>query len=224
MAIQSLSPNSILSNPSQVNPQVKSELQNSLPQVAQDAQKTETAAQTDTVTISAQALKMADDKDARAKEADDSAEERRSLESARAAVEKDNKIDKKNADEKQITAKDAVDATDKKKASSVVADDEKKAAQQAADEKSRIAREREDKADKLQTQQMVNEKAEEKKAAQRSAAEKDAMEKIAADKAERQRADQLAQDKAVAAKKALQKQAFKTYTATNTATSRERYV
>jgi uncharacterized membrane protein YccC len=62
MAMAALSPNSVLASPVQVNPQVSSDLQTSLPQVAQDAQKAANAVKTDTITISAQALKMADDK------------------------------------------------------------------------------------------------------------------------------------------------------------------
>jgi hypothetical protein len=68
MAMASLSPNSVLASPIQVNPQVKNDLQNTAPQFAEDAQKAAKATQTDTITISAQALKMADDKDASAKE------------------------------------------------------------------------------------------------------------------------------------------------------------
>ena len=56
-----LSPNSILASPIQVNPQAITDIQNSAPQAAQDAQKAAKVAQTDTITISAQALKMADD-------------------------------------------------------------------------------------------------------------------------------------------------------------------
>jgi hypothetical protein len=58
MAMASLSPSSVLASAIQVSPQVKTDLQTSVPQVAQDAQKTEKTAQTDTVTISPQALKM----------------------------------------------------------------------------------------------------------------------------------------------------------------------
>lgn len=68
MAMAALSPNSILATPIQVNPQVKSELQSSAPQVAQAVQKAAKTAQTDTITISAQALKMADGKDNESKE------------------------------------------------------------------------------------------------------------------------------------------------------------
>jgi len=76
MAIATLSPNSILASPIQVNPQVKTDLQSSVPQVAQDAQKAAKVAQTDTITISAQALKMADDKNAVAQETSKRADER----------------------------------------------------------------------------------------------------------------------------------------------------
>jgi len=62
MAIASLSPSSVLASPIQVNPQVKTDQQISVPQVAEDAQKAAKAVQTDTITISPQALKMADEK------------------------------------------------------------------------------------------------------------------------------------------------------------------
>lgn len=68
MSIGTLSPSSVLSSPIQANPQVKTDLQTSVPQVAEDAQKTAKTAQTDTITISAQALKMADDKNVAAQE------------------------------------------------------------------------------------------------------------------------------------------------------------
>ena len=57
-----LSPSIFLGTPDQLNPQVRSDLQASAPQFALDAQKTAKVVQTDTVTISAQALKMADTK------------------------------------------------------------------------------------------------------------------------------------------------------------------
>jgi hypothetical protein len=79
MAMAALSPNSILAAPIQVNPQVKTDLQTSVPQVDQDAQKAIKAAQTDTVTISAQALKMADDKNAAAEKAANKADEQQAL-------------------------------------------------------------------------------------------------------------------------------------------------
>jgi hypothetical protein len=91
VAIGSLSPNSVLASPVQANPQVKTDQQTSVPQVAQDAQKTAKTAQTDTITISAQALKMADDKNVVAKEAAKKDNEQREAQSARdesAAAEK----------------------------------------------------------------------------------------------------------------------------------------
>jgi hypothetical protein len=78
MAMAALSPNSILATPIQVNPQVRTDLQTSAPQVAQDAQKAAKTAQTDTITISAQALKMADDQNVAVKEAANRADERAS--------------------------------------------------------------------------------------------------------------------------------------------------
>ena len=83
MAMAALSPSSVLASPIQVNPQVKTDLQASAPQVAQDAQKAAKTAQTDTITISVQALKMADDKNAVAEEANNKADEQEALQSAR---------------------------------------------------------------------------------------------------------------------------------------------
>lgn len=68
MAIAALSPNSVLASPIHANPQIRTDLQTSVPQVAQDAQKSVKSAQTDTITISRQALKLADDKSSAAKE------------------------------------------------------------------------------------------------------------------------------------------------------------
>ncbi len=83
MVMAALSPNSVLASPIQVNPQVKTDLHASAPQAAQDAQKAAKTAQTDTITISAQALKMADDKNADAKQASNKADEQESLQLAR---------------------------------------------------------------------------------------------------------------------------------------------
>lgn len=82
MAMAILSPISVLASPIQVNPQVRTDLQASVPQVAQDAQKAAKVAQTDTITISAQALKMADDKNISAKETAKRADEQEALQSA----------------------------------------------------------------------------------------------------------------------------------------------
>lgn len=68
MAMAALSPSSIQTDPSEVNPKVKSDLLSSPSRLAEDARKVSKAVQTDTVTISAQALKMADDEDAAARE------------------------------------------------------------------------------------------------------------------------------------------------------------
>jgi|GEM_PF-941110 len=75
MAMATLSPGSVLASPIQVNPQVKTDLQTSVPQVAQDAQKAAQVGQTDTITISAQALKMADAKNTVTKETANRADE-----------------------------------------------------------------------------------------------------------------------------------------------------
>lgn len=83
MTMAALSPNSVLATPIQVNPQVRSDLQTSVPQVAQEAQKTAKAAKTDTITISAQALKMADDKNVAAERAAGKADEKEALQLAR---------------------------------------------------------------------------------------------------------------------------------------------
>lgn len=82
MGMAALSPNSVLATPIQVNPQVKNDIQGALPQAAQESQKTIKAAQTDTITISAQALKMADDKNVAADKAARKADDR-ILQSAR---------------------------------------------------------------------------------------------------------------------------------------------
>jgi hypothetical protein len=83
MVMAALSPNSILASPAHVNPQVKADLQTSAPQVAQNAEKAAKTAQTDTITISPQALKMADSNNAAVKEAADKADEQRALQLAR---------------------------------------------------------------------------------------------------------------------------------------------
>ncbi|MFA7404181.1 MAG: hypothetical protein WC007_09310 [Pelobacteraceae bacterium] len=101
MAMAALSPNSVLASPIQVNPQVKTDLQSSAPQVSQDAEKVAKLVQTDTITISAQALKMADDKNVAAKEASNKADEQQ--ESAR-----DKSDSRKN--ETQIKAEQAYSA------------------------------------------------------------------------------------------------------------------
>ena len=58
MEMQQLSPNSVNADPATVNPQVKADQATTILQVNLDAQKTAKVAQTDTVTISPQALKM----------------------------------------------------------------------------------------------------------------------------------------------------------------------
>jgi hypothetical protein len=72
----------LLASQSNFNPQVKTDQMASVPQVAQDAQKGAKTAQTDTVTISSQALKMADDKNAQSKETARKADEQRSMQQA----------------------------------------------------------------------------------------------------------------------------------------------
>ena len=82
MAMAALSPNSVLSTSIQVNPQTRTDQQTSVPQVAQDARKTGETVRTDTITISPQALKMADDKNIVAKEAADKDDEQKALQAA----------------------------------------------------------------------------------------------------------------------------------------------
>jgi len=102
MAIAALSPNSVMASPIQANPQVKNDMQTSAPQVAQDAQKTAKTAQTDTITISAQALKMADEKEAAAKETT-----RKDNEQREAQMVQD---DKSAADKKSAVQRNALNA------------------------------------------------------------------------------------------------------------------
>ncbi|MFZ4859388.1 MAG: hypothetical protein ACOYL3_23680 [Desulfuromonadaceae bacterium] len=68
-----------LAGASRMNFQVKAE---SVPQAAQDARKPVKSAQTDTVNISAQALKMADDKVASARDEAKKADEQKALQLA----------------------------------------------------------------------------------------------------------------------------------------------
>jgi hypothetical protein len=97
MVMAALSPTSVLASPIQVNPQIRSDLQGSTPQVAQDAQKTAKAVQTDTITISAQALKMADDKNVAAKQAAAAADEQESSKIAREKADSEQNEAQKNA-------------------------------------------------------------------------------------------------------------------------------
>lgn len=59
MAIAQLSPNSVTANPSHLNPLAQSESQVSSAKVGESVQNSIKQIQTDTVTISSQALKMA---------------------------------------------------------------------------------------------------------------------------------------------------------------------
>ncbi len=83
MTMAALSPNSVLASPIQVNPQVKTDLQASVPQVAQDAQRASMAAQTDTITISVQALKMADGKNVATKKTDSKTDKQKTLQTTK---------------------------------------------------------------------------------------------------------------------------------------------
>jgi hypothetical protein len=97
MVMAALSPNSVLATPIQVNPQVRTDLQSSAPQVSQDAQKTASAVQTDTITISAQALKMADDKNMAAKEASNNADEQETAQMAKDKADSEQSEAQRNA-------------------------------------------------------------------------------------------------------------------------------
>lgn len=78
MSISAISPSSVQSNPTQTNPQVQAD-KNTMPaQAGQPAQKAIKAAQTDTVTISKQAVQLVSDGDTAAQEAKESAAERAS--------------------------------------------------------------------------------------------------------------------------------------------------
>jgi hypothetical protein len=92
-----LSPSSVLASPIQVNPQVRSDIQASVPQIAQDAQKTSKTAQTDTITISAQALKMADDKNVAANNTSNATDEQESSSSTSGREESEQSEAQKNA-------------------------------------------------------------------------------------------------------------------------------
>ncbi|MDD2851493.1 MAG: hypothetical protein PHY09_06260 [Desulfuromonadaceae bacterium] len=89
MASAFMSPSSVLATPIQVNPQVVTDLQTSMPQVSQDAQKVAKAEKTDTITISAQALKMADSKDIDSKAADKKAREQETANSEAVSAKND---------------------------------------------------------------------------------------------------------------------------------------
>lgn len=78
MSIEQISPNSVTANPSNVNPQVKTDQSTATSQANQDAQKTIQASKTDTVTISPQAVQLASDGDTAAVEAKETAAEKAS--------------------------------------------------------------------------------------------------------------------------------------------------
>jgi len=96
MIIAGLSP-SVLASSDQVNPQVRSDIQTSSAQVAQDAQKTAKVVQTDTITISAQALKMANDINVVAKKASTVADEQETLRLANDKADSERNEAQKNA-------------------------------------------------------------------------------------------------------------------------------
>lgn len=104
MVMAALSPNSVLATPVQVNPQVKTDIQTSVPQVAQEAQKTAKVAQTDTITISAQALKMADNKDFAAKKAADRDDDKEASRLARDKARSEQNETQKNAVKAYVSA------------------------------------------------------------------------------------------------------------------------
>jgi hypothetical protein len=97
MAMAALSPSSVLASPIQVNPQVKTDLQVSVPQVAEEARRAAKATQTDTITISAQALKMADDRNVVAKESADRLDEQKTLQRANNKTDAAKDLTRENA-------------------------------------------------------------------------------------------------------------------------------
>lgn len=79
MSIAQLSPNSVNANPAHINPQVRTEQAAAVPQVNQESRKSVQETKTDTVTISAQALKkLSDDGDSKALEVKEAAAEKTS--------------------------------------------------------------------------------------------------------------------------------------------------
>lgn len=78
MSISAISPNSVQSNPAHVNPQEQADKNATPAQTDQPAQKAVKAAQTDTVTISKQAVQLVSDGDTAAQEAKESAAEKAS--------------------------------------------------------------------------------------------------------------------------------------------------
>lgn len=111
MVMAAISPGSIISSPDQVNPYAKTEVQNSTPQAAEDAKKYVKSQQTDTVTISAQALKMADDKSSDAKEIADKKTERADESAKDLMVKKkaDQKAEQADQTAKELAAKQKAD-------------------------------------------------------------------------------------------------------------------
>lgn len=239
MATAALSPNSVLASPIQVNPQVKNDLQTSVPQVSQDAQKAVRAVQTDTVIISPQALKMSADSnpppevkqqvkvDSQKSAFHDAKEVKDARIAARTSQFDTISISPQAlqlAADKDAIAKDITDREEEQSASQSL--NSKAAAEKnetrpdlpIADDKSAADKAAARKADEKQALQLANEKAEaEKKSAGKSAlkAADDRAEavKVAADKAEERRAAQLANDKHNAEKKAARKRAVKAYAA-----------
>ena len=76
MALAQLSPNSVTANPSYLNPLAQSDRQASIAKASEAVHSTIKQIQTDTVTISSQALKMASQSYSPAEEAKERAPER----------------------------------------------------------------------------------------------------------------------------------------------------
>jgi len=76
MAIAQLSPNSVAANPSYLNPLAQTDRQVSTAKVSENVQHSIKQAQTDTVTLSSQALKMASQSYSPAEETKKSAPEK----------------------------------------------------------------------------------------------------------------------------------------------------
>lgn len=200
MATAALSPNSVLASPIQVNPQVKNDLQTSVPQVSQDAQKAVKAVQTDTITISPQALKMAADN------------------SSASDIKEQVKVDSQKS-----VSQDAKEVKDTRIASKTSHFDtitiSSKALQLAAD-KDVVAKEASDREDEQSALRSLNSKETAEKnetrrnlsiADDKSAADKAVAENVAARKADEKQSLQLANEKAEAEKKSAGKSAVKAY-------------
>ena len=99
MSVTALSPGGVLGVAPQINPQAKIDSQVSVPQVSQDAHKTVAASRSDTVTISPQAVKLAERKAAVAKEDSKKAEQDQAAQSAQFAGVAQKTVAQKSAEQ-----------------------------------------------------------------------------------------------------------------------------